>query len=162
MAAIKRHPKKTENNSLLIFLAIVILLVIISMLLSFFLTEDKNNNGQTPQSKTREQVTSGQANAVLPIEGTWVSNYDGAILTINGLNFTVEVPSVDATAKTEGKLSVEGNIVTFIDKTGQRGCQSIEGHYLYSFTDKGELFFKLIKDTCENRKDRMTMSWFNL
>lgn len=161
----KRKSKKTKLNGVWVFLAIVIVIAIISMLLSYFwISEDKPDVLLLP---SQEQVKETQTKQTTPIpakeiQGIWVSNYDGAMLTITGLNFELELSGIDETEKISGKLSVETNIVTFVYTSGTKVCKGPEGHYLYSINESGELFFKLIKDPCESRKERMSATWFKL
>lgn len=166
MPAKRRINRKSanKNKTLFIFIAIVIVLAIISMLVAYFLV-DKNNEDDkvvmpTEQKETQELKVN--LDAVKQIAGTWVSNYDGAMLTISDLSFSIETSGVDATAKITGTLAVEGNIVTFVYTSGNKVCEGIEGHYLYSLEENGELFFKLIKDSCSSREERMSATWFKL
>lgn len=161
----KRKPKKTKLNGVWIFLAIVIVIAIISMLLSYFwISEEKPDVLLLPAQEQTKETTPKQTAPIVAneIQGTWVSNYDGAMLTISGLDFELELSGIDETEKISGKLSVEANIVTFVYTSGTKVCKGPEGHYLYSIDESGDLFFKLIKDTCESRKERMTANWFSL
>ncbi len=54
-------------------------------------------------------------------------------LSINGMNITIESPSVDEIGKITGKISVEDNIISFVYTTGL--CENMEGHYLYSINE---------------------------
>lgn len=168
MAAKKRKRKSTQpkNNMLWVFIAIIIVIAIISMVISYFwvggekpdvfLLPSDNNTEVVIKDKPAEKAIAS------PIDGTWVSMYDGAMLTISGQSFTLEIPGVDESGKTKGTFSIEGNICTFVYQTGTEACKGNEGHYLYSLTDSGELYFKLIKDICASRKERMTANWFSL
>lgn len=162
----KRKAKKTTLNGVWIFLAIVIVIAIVSMLLRYFwISEEKPDVPLLPaQEKVKETKTTSTVTPVQPkeIQGIWVSNYDGAMLTISGFDFELELSGVDETEKIGGNLAVEGNIVTFVYTSGTKACKGPEGHYLYSIDESGELSFKLIKDTCDSRKERMTASWFKL
>jgi flagellar basal body-associated protein FliL len=163
----KRKPKKTRLNGVWIFLAIVIVIAIVSMLLSYFwISEEKPDVLLLPAQEQAKEATPKQEQATpmaaKEIQGTWVSNYDGAMLTITGLAFELELSGVDETEKISGTLAVEGNIVTFVYTSGTKVCKGPEGHYLYSIDESEELFFKLIKDTCESRKERMSATWFSL
>ena len=158
MATQARKSRKANNgqNSLFIFFAIVIVLAIVSIIIAYFyLSEDQPEQAQEQQTGT-EMINNG----ITEIEGTWVSNYDGRMLTIDGLKITLESPSVDQTEKISGQISIEGNIVTIVYASGP--CEKTEGHYLYTINDSGELFFKLIKDNCKSREERMSMTWFKL
>lgn len=142
----KKNRRPLGNNSIFIFLAIVILLALISIITAYFITDNKN------------EKTNNQGNTEL--NGTWVSHYDGTMLTIKGLEVVFEMPSVDEAQKITGSISIEKNIVTFLPMEGK--CGNEEGHYLYSIDQKGELFFKLIKDKCQSREELMSMTWFKL
>lgn len=153
----KKRSRKAagKNNNLLIFFAIVLILAIISVVAAYYLSGEDSNSIHAKINETEEA-----SKEVTPLEGTWVSNYDGTMLTIEGRDITFESPSVDESSKVTGVIAVEENIVTFNDKIGS--CKNIEGHYLYSIDAKGELFFKLIKDSCPKRLETMTVSWFKL
>lgn len=157
------RPPKSKNNSLWIFLAIIIVIAIISMFISYlWLDEKKPDVNPVPEVEQQEEVkTSSETSPISQIEGSWASNYDGAILTITGLNFTIETSGVDVSQKTTGSLSIEGNIVTFVYTSG-KVCKGSEGHYLYGIEESGDIFFSLIKDICESRKERMSASWFGI
>jgi len=166
MAQRKRKKRKSadKNNQLFVFLAIIIFIAIISMVVAYFFMDNEPENTTdvpTIENQVTEQSTQDLA-SVAQIEGTWVGNYDGAMLTISGFSFAIELSGVDAASKMTGTLSVEGNIVTFVFASGNEACKNIEGHYLYSIEDSGELFFKLIKDSCASRRERMSATWFKL
>lgn len=162
----KHKTKKNKLNSVWVFLAIVIVLAIISMLFSYFwISEEKPDVLLLPSQEKVEKNKITPSETLTPakeIQGTWVSNYDGAMLTITGLTFNLELSGIDESTIVKGTLAVEGNIVTFVYTSGTDVCNGPEGHYLYSIDENEELFFKLIKDTCTSRKERMTASWFKL
>ena len=153
----KKRSRSSANksNNVLIFFVIVIALAIISIVAAYYLSGEDSNLNPTKVHKT-EKV----AQPVTPIEGTWVSNYDGTMLTVEGRSVTFESPSVDESNKVSGEITIQDNIVTFSNIKGS--CKDIEGHYLYSIDEKDELFFKLIKDSCPKRIELMTASWFKL
>ncbi len=160
MATQARKSRRVNNgqNNLLIFFAIVIVLAIISIIVAYFyMSEDNPGPEQAQEQQTGTEIINP---GITEIEGTWVSNYDGRMLTIDGLRITIESPSVDDAEKINGQISIEANIVTIVYASGY--CENMEGHYLYSINDNGELFFKLIKDKCKSREERMTMTWFKL
>lgn len=153
MATTRRRSKKVWNNNLLIFLALIIVLALISMVMAYFMTDHTENNEKIKTPGNKSQV-------IVPIEGTWVSNYNGTMLTIKGQQITLELPSVDKPGIIKGKIAIGKNSVTFIYENGP--CKSVEGHYQYSLNEKGELFFKLIGDNCPARREMMSASWFKL
>ncbi len=154
MATRKRLSKKTGNNNLLIFFAIVIALALISMIAAYFMTDKTEGEGK----QQPKEIIKTEKPATVLFEGTWVSNYNGTMLTIKGLTFTLESPAVDESTILKGKISIEKDTVTFIYESGT--CKGTEGKYQYTLNDKGELFFKLIRDNCSSRKELMTASWF--
>jgi hypothetical protein len=161
-----RKKRKNKFNPVWIFLSIVIAIAIISMLISYFWVEQEKPDvlllPKTEKDQKAVEPTKEQLELATPLEGTWVSNYDGVMLTVSGLSFTLESSGVDGAQKINGDLSIEENIVTFVYTSGSEVCKGPEGHYLYSIDGSGELFFKLIKDICDGRKERMTASWFRL
>lgn len=139
-------------------MAIIIVIAILTMIVSYFyMDEDKPDVLLVPSTKQQEKQDSA-----FQLAGTWVSHYDGAMLTLTSRSFTLEISGVDAGSKVRGTLAVEGNIVTFVNASDADECIGLEGHYLFSIDEKGEVFFKLIKDPCESRKERMTAGWFSM
>ena len=170
MAKQTRKKRKTtqNNNRIWIFVSIIIVIAILSMLISYFLVdEDKPDVFLLPSDNETEVVQTPAESAkpvTTPIDGTWVSNYDGAMLTISGTTFSLEVPGVDEGSKITGSFTfeLESNICTFVNEGGNATCKGNEGHYLYGRDDSGDINFELIKDICESRKERMSASWFKL
>lgn len=135
--------------------------------ISYYLTNNENPSVKEWATSEEEVKTNPQPEVSSttieksPLEGSWVSFYDGAILTFTGLNFVLDVPSVDSPGKITGKIAIEKTIVTFYYTSGKKSCLDVEGHYQFTFQDE-ELNFKVIKDLCDNRKERMTANWFRL
>jgi hypothetical protein len=136
--------------------------------ISYYLTNTENSKIRE-WLKPEESITSDstinqneqEINQKTPLEGSWASYYDGAILTFTGLDFVMELPSVDSPEKITGKIALESTIVTFYYSSGNKICLDVEGHYQFSF-DNDELNFKVIKDLCESRKERMSANWFRI
>ena len=154
----KKRNKPGNYKTLIILFIVLVTIAIASVIISYFITNDKSD---ILSQKTEQSDQLQQDNIQTSLEGTWVSNYDGAILTITGVSFTIETPGVDDPTKTSGKLAIEQNLVTFINTGDEEVCKGTEGHYQFTF-EKDEVSFKLIKDKCESRKERMTVSWFRL
>ncbi len=162
----KSRKKPSANNSMLMLIAIVAILAIVSVVVAYFVLDNDNNETietitEIIQTDDNSLRTEEQKTIKTPIEGTWVSNYDGAMLTISGTTFSLELPSVDASGNVKGSIAVENTIVTFSNTTGTKTCIGKEGHYNYSFEDD-ELMLNKIKDPCDRRSERMTESWFRL
>lgn len=164
----KSRKKPANNNSMLTLIAIVAVLAIVSVTTAYFIL---NDDGEIDPVETidvieiktddKTEITKEQISIITPIDGTWVSNYDGAMLSISGTTFTLELPSVDASGTAKGSITVQSTLVIFLNKTGNKTCIGKEGHYKYSF-ENNELILTKIKDPCENRSERMTESWFKL
>lgn len=171
MATAKKKPakkkKKTKFSPWLIFIFILIIIVALAMGISYYLTNSKNPtvhewaNSEETAAETKSNEKTTKIIEKTPLEGSWVSYYDGAILTFTGLDFVLELPSVDSPEKIKGKIAIESTIVTFYYSSGKKSCLDVEGHYQFSFIDE-ELNFKVIKDLCNSRKERMSANWFKL
>lgn len=163
----KSRKKPNRNNTTITLVMIIILLATISVVTAYFMLDDEDkpsqdlieNLTQTTTTEVNEKNT--ESKITTPIDGTWVSNYDGAMLTISGNTFSIEMPSVDASSKVKGSLAVEETIVSFSNTSGNKACIGKEGHYNFSFID-GELMLNKIKDPCESRAQRMSETWFKL
>jgi len=157
----RKRKKRTNYKPLIIILIVLAAIVVVSIGIGYFLTRGETVPTTEETEQTETLNTDELKSMKTPLEGTWVSNYDGAILGINGLTFSLDMPSVDAPETVKGSITVEQNLVTFINITGDDICPKMEGHYKFSFEDD-EITFNLIKDNCDIRKERMTMSWFKL
>ena len=157
----KKRNKPGNYKTLIVLFIVLVAIALASVIISYFITNDESDLLSQETEQSDHLTIDQQENIKTSLEGTWVSNYDGAILTITGLSFTIENPGVDDLTKISGKLSFEYNLVTFINTGGEEVCKDIEGHYQFTF-EKEEVLFKLIKDNCESRKERMTVSWFRL
>ena len=83
-----------KSNNVILFFAIILVLAIISVIAAYYLSGEDNNH------ENRTDVITN------PIEGTWVSNYNGTMLTIEGRTVTLESPSVDDFNKITGKIII--------------------------------------------------------
>ena len=160
----KKRASKAQKSPLMLFLLIVILLAVLSVVIGYFILQNNEEKEAVPNETIIE--TTQEEEPVLTVEpmytGTWVSNYDGAILSLNRFAFTLEMPSVEQGTAVKGELMVVNNVLTFVYTSGSETCSGEEGHYQYTLEDNGDIFFKLIKDNCKSRKARMEMSWFSL
>ena len=160
--------KPNSNNSTITLVIIIIILAIISVVTAYFMLDEEDKPSQdlienlTKTSNTDVNTENTIENKVTtPIDGTWVSNYDGAMLTISGTTFSIEMPSVDASSKDKGSIAVQETIVSFTNTSGNKACIGKEGHYNFSFIDD-ELMLNKIKDPCDSRAQRMSETWFKL
>lgn len=163
-----KKKKNKGNGQLMKFVLVVLFIAIISVLIAYFYT----NREKFKLTETIENMMNSSSDTTVttkkvkkqvkenPLKGTWVSNYDGTMLTIKGDTFTLEMPSVDASSKVKGSVLIEKTIATFINDANAV-CPSVEGHYSFSF-ENDELIFSLIKDECDTRINRMSVSWFKI
>lgn len=160
----KKRSTKAQKSPLNLFLLIFILLAVLSIVAAYFLLqEDEGVEAVVIETTTEaEQEEEPIITIEPPYTGTWVSNYDGAILTLNRFSFAIEMPSVDQSTAIKGELASVKNVLTFVNASDSKTCPGEEGHYQYTFEDNGDIFFKLIKDNCKSRKERMEVSWFRL
>jgi len=162
----KRSPKR-KNNSFMIFFIIIIVLALLSFLISYFVTQTESEavgddikteevrNKETPPSNNEESF-----NSIL--EGTWASYNDGAMLTIKGQNFSIELPSVESSVAASGSIKIVGKVVTFIYSNKDSGCGDKPGVYEFIFDNDDEITFKKINDDCANRSNQLVASWFRV
>jgi flagellar basal body-associated protein FliL len=162
-----RRKRKSEvrKNPLMLLILIVALLGILSVVMAYFILNGDEEKQATPAETTTE-TQQDEEEPVMAVEpaytGTWVSNYDGAILTLNRTSFTLEMPSVDKKTPVKGELTVAKDVLTFVYTSGSESCRGVAGQYRFKLEDSGDIFFKLINDSCQSRKSRMEVSWFRL
>ena len=157
----KKQNKPGNYKTFIVLFIVLAAIALASVIISYFITNDESDILSQETEQSDQQTIDQQEDIQTSLEGTWVSNYDGAILTITSLSFTIENPGVDDPTKTSGKLAIEQNLVTFVNTGTEEVCKGTEGHYQFTF-EKDEVSFKLIKDNCESRKERMTANWFRL
>ncbi len=161
MAAKMRKSRKKKNENALWFVIIFLIILIASMFLGYYFTHKTDNN-----NKIVKHIISGISKKEKPlkptaknqIEGTWVSNYDGAMMEIHGSRFTLEIPSVNSSSIIKGKITFNGQSVSLVYTSGSQICKGIEGKYHYTLKDKN-LIFKIIQDRCAGRSERMSAPW---
>ncbi|PKP30974.1 MAG: hypothetical protein CVT99_10790 [Bacteroidetes bacterium HGW-Bacteroidetes-16] len=169
----KRHiARKSKNtpNSFLIFMVVVVILALISFAISYFVL-DQDKEIQKKVAELEEPIKTNPIegevsdqeglNTMAQLSGTWVSNYDGTMLSIQGNTCVFESPAVDSPEKVTGTIQVNKSIITFVF-TGQHSCGSTEGHYEYQKEGEAGIFFMKIKDNCSSRSELMSASWFRL
>ncbi|OFY51737.1 MAG: hypothetical protein A2W85_08730 [Bacteroidetes bacterium GWF2_41_31] len=175
MANRRNITRKSKNtpNSFLIFMVVVVILALISFAISYFVL-DQDKEIQKKVAELEEPINpdpiEGQAtevtdqeglNTMAQLSGTWVSNYDGTMLSIQGNTCVFESPAVDSPEKVSGTIQVNKSIITIV-YTGKHSCGSTEGHYEYQKEGEAGVFFKKIKDNCSSRSELMSASWFRL
>ncbi len=156
-----KSPRK-KKNSFTIFFIIVIILALLSFAISYFVTqtEDKavGNITNSEEVSTVLKHSTTKSN----LEGTWASYADGAMLTITGQRFSIELPSVENTIIATGKITVVGNIVTFIYTNNDSVCGTDKGVYKFKVQGTDEVTFEKISDNCDIRVAQIAVSWFKV
>ena len=90
------------------------------------------------------------------ISGSWMSSSEGAILIMKDHDYRIDFMGVDSDAPIIGSYSVEGDIITFVNKKDP--CIDAKGLYEVSYKDK-EISFKCKSDNCLQRKSALTTEW---
>ena len=156
----KRSKKK--NNSFLIFFIVVIIIAIISFAITYVVNQSDSgmiNEGLKVEEKVAQKEISKSTG---PLDGTWASYNNGAMLTIIGRNFTIELPNVDATVIASGTVVIKDNVITFIDTSDFSQCKIKSGNYNFSIGGKDEVTFTKIEDSCDSRAVEIEATWFKV
>lgn len=163
----KKRGAQKSGTSIMIPL-IIILLAIIAAIAVYFLSE----KAKTVQKPQVEQIQNQKpikttkpenpAKAVPGtrtfLEGTWVSQSDGAMLQFHNHTFSIDIPSVDSQNYKKGTFSIKGKQITFSYTTGKTLCDKEEGIYTYRLS-KGILHLKVNKDNCKSRRGTLVADW---
>ncbi len=166
----RRASNRKSNNSFVVVGLVIIVLALIAFIITYFIMSDeKVDKDVLSQTETQEIVKKdgksvdkeNDLNISELLEGTWVSNNDGAMLTIKGRDFTIELPSVDNPEKTNGKVVYTKANITFVNTDKDNDCGIKPGEYEFIMRN-GEVTFIVVKDDCKSRVTQMSSSWFKL
>ena len=171
----KSPSQKGGNKSF----AVIFIVVIITALLAFAITYIVMNT-EDMSEVTEQATTSGERKKVNPkneetkkisnegptiekanINGTWVSENDGAMLTIKGRDYTIELPNVDGTIVGSGTIVALKHQVTFVNTSEDSDCTVSPGVYKYELGDN-TITFQKVDDKCKSRVNRLTSTWFKI
>jgi uncharacterized protein YxeA len=156
---VKRKNSKTDNR--LWFIVTFLIILIVSVLLGFYFSNNKERvSKDNSELKTPEKPIKTEKSTTL-LNGTWVSEYDGAIMEIKGHSFTLEMPSVSNGTIIKGTIQINGKEVSLTYVSGSETCKQKQGKYAFEIKNN-KLVFKLINDECKSRADRMSAAWFRL
>lgn len=165
MAKRKTKSRGKKNNSFTIFLIIVVILALASFAISYFVMQTDNEEIQsTTKVEKTDAVTKKIPESVhekLTLEGTWASYNDGAMLTINGPRFSIELPSVESTVLASGRIIVKDNTVTFIYTSNGSECGVKPGVYNFK-VNNDEVSFTKNDDSCAGRVGLLVATWFKV
>ena len=158
-----RSRKKMQiNKGLIIVIVVIVAIAAVSIFAGWYLSGGSTEEINSAEKEQSEHTDKNEQKGIkTSLEGTWVSNYNGAILTIEGSSFEIELPSVDQTMSAKGTITVTDDQVTYVNTEGKEVCIHVEGHYRFTF-EENEVFFNLIEDKCPSRIEIMSASWFSL
>ena len=159
---LKRNKK---NNSFTYFLIAVIIIAILSFAITYIVTQAEHEDEvvvTTTNKQTKQDVVNNSKTKMLSeIEGTWASLNDGAMLTISGRDYTLELPNVEGTLVGKGTCLVVGNKITFVDIHGDTDCNISPGVYTFKITSD-EITFEMVDDQCKSRYSMLSATWFKV
>ena len=169
MSTRKRKQRNTKGSgNLLTLLLVILLLAIIAAITAYYLTQkpasgkkfqtEQSHNQKSSKNTQSEASTINKSETKTILEGTWVSQNDGAILEFHNNTFSIDLPSVDSHSFQKGTFSVEGNQVIFKYLNAKTPCGKEKGIYTYKVSD-GSLRLKARKDDCKIRKQKLVATW---
>jgi hypothetical protein len=95
------------------------------------------------------------------LAGTWVSNSSSAMITFEGDNYTLDLPSVEDIPIIKGSFSLSSGTIILKTAEGPHYCPKTTGRYTYKL--KGdELTLRLQSDGCKTRSNELNSSFFRL
>jgi len=166
MAKRKRKLRnKKKNNSFNIFIVVVIILALVSFAISYFVMQtdseivNDTTNTEVPNTKPAIIKETNQVNSIL--DGTWASYNDGAMLTITGHKFSIELPSVESSVLASGTVEVVDNTITFVYTNNNSNCRTTPGVYKFIVVNE-EVTFVKESDSCGSRVGLLVATWFKV
>lgn len=163
--------RKNSNKSFQIFFITVIVIAILAFVITYLVlnVESESTNKGDNLQPTKTELENTETNNVKTkapddndLIGTWASYNDGAMLTIKGNEYSIELPNVDVTIVGKGKVVIHDGKITFVNTTGDSECNIKPGVYSFTFSGNDEVTFKLIDDSCGLRSDRLAATWFKV
>ncbi len=147
--------KAHSSNTFMIFFIIVIVLAVLSFVITYYVTKTDDSvdkdvvNIQKTETATEEvtEEVAEESTEKYVLEGTWASYNDGAMLTIRGRSFTIELPSVESTIVASGKIVIVGNTATFVYTNQDSDCGIKPGKYEFIFESDDEVTFIKVDDS---------------
>lgn len=158
--------KKKSSNSFLLFFVIIIIIAILAFVITYLVTQTEtaaeNSNASNIEQVVTKDKPTDKAYDKLKLDGTWASYNDGAMLTISGRNYTIELPNVEGTIIDKGTVVVVDNRITFVNTSEDTDCSIKPGVYNFVLEGKEEVSFKKIDDDCTSRSERLEATWFKV
>ena len=164
---VKRKTKSRsskKNSSFNIFIIVVIILALVSFTISYFVLQTESETVATSTNVEKKDPVKKPDLKIISkesiLQGTWASYSDGAMLTIEGGHFSIELPSVESAVLAYGKVIVENGMVIFIYTNKDSDCKS-QGLYKFKIKDD-EVTFVAEKDGCKSRVVLLVATWFKV
>ncbi len=153
-----QRPKGSLVSVLLVFVIISILAAAIAYFFFDIGGKKVETSAKPSVSITKTPSENPHVRTKNPLDGTWVSTSDGHMLEIQGISFTMELPSVSSHQIIKGEVHITGNTVTFVYSGSKDECGEKPG--TYSFVIKnGSLRFSVKHDKCSGRKQIFSTTW---
>lgn len=149
---------ETKRKPLLIWILIILVLIAVG----YFTYPSWKPWFKKNITETTNEGLPGMKEDSISIYNTWISEIDGAMLSIkpNG-NYSLDVPSVDNGKTVYGHYKIQGKRIIFMNHASSNVCVGIEGGYRFT-ASKESITFKVLSDPCKSRKHYLTGGWFIL
>lgn len=174
--------QKSKGNGVLNLIIVLFVLLIVSLVAAYFYvnhynkgksvttitqthiakntvenSENKDNNTTKEPEIVEEEVNIFSDKTTL--EGTWVSVYSGAMLTVSGHNYSLDFSSVESPNPIRGTFTLSDSRIIFSSDATDAVCGATKGSYRIDFSG-ADIEFKVINDPCLKRKNTLESEWF--
>ena len=146
----------------MVFFIIVIVLAIAAFVITYFVMQTEDTADKNIANIDSTKISTQSITAKFILDGTWASYNDGAMLTIKGQSFTIELPSVESSEVTSGKIIIVDKTATFVYTYDDSNCGIKPGKYEFKILNNGEVTFKKLDDHCNSRSMLLVATWFKV
>ena len=114
-------------------------------------TEVKKEESKLPETEPKKEFKE-----LKTLNGCWLSNEQGASLTLDDYGYRIDFFGVDASKPITGNYSIEKNLIIFTSDDSD--CNGLDGTYRITFYKKD---FSLIAkdDDCSSRRNILEADW---
>lgn len=114
-------------------------------------TEVKNEESKLPETEPKKEFKE-----LKTLNGCWLSNEQGASLTMDDYGYRIDFFGVDASKPITGNYSIEKNLIIFTSDGSD--CNGVDGSYRITFYKKNiSLICK--DDKCSSRRNILEADW---
>lgn len=117
---------------------------------------DKKTEVKKEESKLPETEHKKEFKELKTLNGCWLSNEQGASITIDDYGYRIDFFGVDASKPITGNYSIEKNLIVFTSDGSD--CNGVEGSYRITFYKKN-ISLICIDDKCSSRKSILEADW---